>query len=95
MSLFDTSTSVEARAHLSERAESAGGSSFRACAECGRGIPAEIVFTPPRAAVVCDSHVHASGLMGRRRSSALRMLAQKHGPIAVVAVRPAALLDEE
>ena len=63
--------------------------SWRPCAECERPIPEEALFTPAGAPVVCDSHVEAAQLLGRRRSSTLRMLAQKHGSqLAVVAVGP-------
>lgn len=63
--------------------------SWRPCAECERPIPETALFTPAGTPVVCDSHVEAETLMGRRRSSTLRMLAQKHGrQLAVVAVGP-------
>lgn len=62
---------------------------MRHCAECGRDVSEESAAAAPQGAkLVCDSHVVADGLLARRRSSTLRMLAQKHGYVALVPAAP-------
>lgn len=60
-----------------------------ACAECGRRLdPERATKAPPAAKLVCDAHVEAAGLLARRKISAMRLLAQKHGFVAVVPAAP-------